>query len=129
MLGALAYAVYKILTKLPNQKGSIPAFVATTVLPGLFSGALAGLLAYLLAQWNVLGIKVDTTEVQGFIILGFLFSYVGIDSIVKAIAPRTDGSGQPSDNSAANNPKSQDAGTAAKLPGLGSATPDAAHGD
>jgi hypothetical protein len=53
----------------------------------LFSGFLAGCLAYLLATWNILGIRVDTTSLRGFVVIGFLFSYLGIESVMKRIMP------------------------------------------
>ncbi len=48
----------------------------------LLLGLGGGVLAYLLADWNVLGIRTDTTGLRGFFILGLLFSYVGADFIL-----------------------------------------------
>jgi hypothetical protein len=48
-------------------------------------GALAGVLSYLFVDWDIIGIKIDTTSLKGFVILGFLFSYVGIDLVLKNI--------------------------------------------
>jgi hypothetical protein len=51
-------------------------------------GALAGAIAYLLANYEVLGFKADTTQLRGFLILGFLFAYVGIDTILKIVTAK-----------------------------------------
>jgi len=48
---------------------------------------LAGGLAFVLSDLNLIGIKIDTSSLRGFVILGFLFSYVGIDLILKTVAP------------------------------------------
>jgi len=49
------------------------------------SGSVAGALAYFLSNFDVLGIAVDTSSLRGFVILGFLFSYVGVDLILKTL--------------------------------------------
>ncbi|HVT17227.1 MAG TPA: hypothetical protein VHQ90_13735 [Thermoanaerobaculia bacterium] len=58
--------------------------VAVTMIAGFFAGCLA----YLLASWDVLGIRVDTTSLKGFIVLGFLFSYVGVESLMKGVSSK-----------------------------------------
>ena len=91
MVGGLLHSMYQVLTRFPGSSGPFRGFLLTVAFPGLISGVLAGLLAYLLARWDVLGIKVDTTSLQGFVILGFLFSYVGIDVVLKKITERKGG--------------------------------------
>jgi hypothetical protein len=52
----------------------------------IFYGAVAGFISYLFVDRDILGflgIKLDTSSPQGFIILGFLFSYIGVDTILK----------------------------------------------
>ena len=85
ILGGVLHGSYKLLKDSPNRKGSVPRFLLNTGLPQVLTGAFAGMLAYLLVNWGILGIKVDTTTLQGFVILGFLFSYVGIDLILKTV--------------------------------------------
>jgi hypothetical protein len=62
------------------------SILVTRVLPG----SLAGALAYFLVNMNVLGIKIDTTQLQGFVVLGFLFAYVGIDTILKLVTKKSE---------------------------------------
>lgn len=88
ILGGVMYSVYRLSQRLPNRRGAAREFLLGAVLPGLASGGFAGALAFLLASWGVLGIKVDTTTLQGFLILGFLFAYVGIDFILKTVTRR-----------------------------------------
>ncbi len=113
ILGGLVHSVYKIMKESndPRQPLRSRPFFFRVVITGLLTGVLAGWLAYLLASWGVLGIKVDTTTLQGFVILGFLFSYVGVDMILKAVTnrnPQEDNGpspdrvpGEPSSNEAA----------------------------
>jgi len=89
MLGGVAYGVWKMFKESADPKNSLRSFSA--IFGGLFAGAFAGALAYFLANWGVLGIKVDTTTLQGFVILGFLFSYVGVDTILKAVTTKEKG--------------------------------------
>ena len=53
----------------------------------LFAGAFAGLVAYLFADWDIIGVKLDTSSPRTFIILGFLFAYVGVDVLIRKILP------------------------------------------
>ena len=89
MLGGLLYSSYQVLRNFSQNNDPAPKFLLKVALPALASGILAGLLAYLLARWDILGIKADTTSLQGFVILGLLFSYVGIDWVLKAITRRS----------------------------------------
>jgi len=70
-----------------GKRQPLSGFILKVGLPTLI-GVFARLLGYLLGKWNVLGIKVDTTSLQGFVVLGILFSYVGIDLVLTALAQR-----------------------------------------
>lgn len=92
MLGGALHSFYKAI----KQPGDSPRDYFTwkaglAMIVGIVSGALA----YLLANWNVLGIKVDTTTLQGFVILGFLFAYVGVDVILHNLTSRKPQPGDP----------------------------------
>ncbi len=88
ILGGILYSITQLLKDITGYQGSIFRFILAKVLPGLIPGLVAGALAYLLASWGVLGIRVDTTSLKGFVILGFLFSYVGVDIVLKAVTQR-----------------------------------------
>jgi len=45
--------------------------------------SISGVIGYFLASTNVVGIKLDTTSLRAFVIIGFLFSYVGVDLVLK----------------------------------------------
>lgn len=91
ILGGLLYSLYKLIKGQDNLKTNEPGtgvkyssyFVITVV-----TGMVSGVLAYLLGNYGILGFKVDTSSLQGFVILGFLFSYVGVDAILKAATQR-----------------------------------------
>lgn len=84
--GGIAFSLYQ-LTQEFGRKGhqhhrlSMAAVLVSRIAPG----ALAGTLAYFLANWRILGFQIDTTALHGFLVLGFLFSYVGIDTILKIL--------------------------------------------
>ena len=83
MLGGLLHTLYTFVFDSERSYLRRGRLVASRVA----TGVLAGLLAYLLAAWNVLGIQVDTTSLRAYAIMGFLFSYVGVDALVKKILP------------------------------------------
>jgi hypothetical protein len=97
ILGGLLHSVYKIVKQAtdPQQPHSAWALFFRVVVSGLVIGVISGGLAYLLASWGVLGIKVDTTTLQGFVILGFLFSYVGVDMILQSLTAKKQVEGSP----------------------------------
>ncbi len=91
IVGGLLYSLYKVMKgqdkpkgHQPDQRVSALSFFSITVLTGIF----AGVLAYLLGNYGILGFKVDSSSLQGYVILGFLFSYVGVDAILKAATQR-----------------------------------------
>ena len=40
----------------------------------------------MISQWNILGIRTDDTSVRTFVVFGFLFACVGIDTVIKSLA-------------------------------------------
>jgi len=52
----------------------------------LFAGAIAGAAAYLLADLDVIGVKLDTSSPRTFCILSFLFAYIGLDVLMNRFA-------------------------------------------
>jgi|GEM_PF-3981577 len=81
MLGGLAYGGYQLLSFIVKPRNSKRKLVVTLII-----GSMAGALSYFLSSWGILGFKVDTSTVEGFFLLGFLFAYTGIDIILKAAA-------------------------------------------
>jgi len=90
IIGGVLYSITQLAKEFFRYKGPIFQFLRTKALPSLVLGSLTGALAYLFASWGILGIKVDTTSLQGFVIQGFLFSYVGLDLVLKAATQRKD---------------------------------------
>jgi len=88
ILGGLLHATTKLMTGFSHFKRGT-RFVRVACLK-LFTGGFAGCLAYLLASWNILGIRVDTTSLRAFAVLGFLFSYLGVDAVMKRLVPSED---------------------------------------
>jgi hypothetical protein len=95
MLGGVIHSFYRTGKRYAHYRGGVARFILRNVLPGIATGLLAGFLAYLLANWGVLGIKADTTGLQGYMVLGFLFSYVGVDLILKTVTQREDAKESP----------------------------------
>lgn len=87
ILGALLYTLYETTrTVTANRRYSFRLFLRRG-LPRIVTGILAGILSYFLASYNILGVDIKTTSLRGFVILGFLFSYVGIDLILNKLVP------------------------------------------
>jgi hypothetical protein len=75
-IGAVCFAAYRLASSKHKLKAR------RTVVTAMF----AGLLAFLCADWNILGINKDTTSLRGFVLLGFLFAYVGVDVVLRKAA-------------------------------------------
>ena len=85
MLGGLVCTLFLFFkANFGNARRKAIKSLPTKITVNAVTGLVTGLVAYFLAAWNVLGIKVDTTSLKGFVILGFLFSYVGIDVVLRA---------------------------------------------
>jgi hypothetical protein len=88
ILGGITFSLYQVSQELPSLKSQGRGAISTVVVSRVMPGALAGAIAYLLANYEVLGFKADTTQLRGFLILGFLFAYVGIDTILKIVTAK-----------------------------------------
>ena len=86
--GAWLHALYRISQELPDVGhvgGSgtgarkVGLFIASTLL----ASALAGAVAWLFADFDLLGLKLDPHVLKTYPLLGFLFSFVGVDVILK----------------------------------------------
>ena len=74
--GALLYGVYSLAqdTKLGSHwKRAVPFQIVVSV--------VAGLLAYLTANLDLFGVKLDPNILRTYPLLGFLFAYIGIDQL------------------------------------------------
>ncbi len=74
--GGLLYGMYSLAqdAELPNHwKRAVPIQIVTAI--------VAGLLAYLTANLDLLGLKLDPSLLRTYPLLGFLFSYIGIDRV------------------------------------------------
>jgi hypothetical protein len=49
---------------------------------------IAGVLAYLVAEWNWLGLDVKASAPRALVIFGFLFAYFGVDTVIAAAIPK-----------------------------------------
>ena len=86
VLGGVLHGLYQIVRDLAAAEKLLRRRIARAF-GSLVTSGLAGALAYFLSNFDVLGIKIDTSSLRGFVILGFLFSYVGIDLILKTLVP------------------------------------------
>jgi hypothetical protein len=74
--GALLYGIYSLAqdTKLESHwKRAVPFQIVISV--------VAGLLAYLTANLDLFGVKLDPNILRTYPLLGFLFAYIGIDRL------------------------------------------------
>lgn len=53
----------------------------------LTMAALAGGVAYLIALSGFLGITIDETEARGYVLMGFLVAYLGIEQVMERVLP------------------------------------------
>lgn len=84
ILGGILHGLYQVSKEITAAKRG----VLRIGMAKLASSASAGALSYFLANWDILGIQVDTTSLRGFVVVGFLFAYVGVDLVVKSVLPR-----------------------------------------
>ena len=88
ILGGLLYSAAQFLRRLASKRKPMLRSVLLSGILSLVAGALAGVVAYLLATWNVLGIRIDPNSLKGFVVLGFLFSYLGIDAVMRLVTTK-----------------------------------------
>lgn len=90
LAGGLGYSIWQLLRRFLSAKKKLTRrFLVNNAAKALLLGFGAGMLAYLLAEWNVFGIKTDPSGLRGYLILGLLFSYVGADWILKISTKRS----------------------------------------
>lgn len=75
--GALLYGIYHLVSD-PDWTTNPKSKITSKVLASI----LAGLIAYLFADFDLLGLKLDPHVLRTYAILGFLFSYIGIDLVL-----------------------------------------------
>ena len=85
IIGGMLYGLFLVTKEISNIQYTFKWFLMHVILK-IITGAVTGAISYFLVDWDILGIKLDTTSAKGFVILGFMFSYVGIDTILKKIA-------------------------------------------
>jgi hypothetical protein len=85
VIGGILYGVYAITKEILLVAFPL-RWLLTYGLLRIFTGAITGAISYFLVDWDIIGIKFDTTTAKGFVVLGFMFSYVGIDAILRKIA-------------------------------------------
>jgi hypothetical protein len=86
--GALLYALYRVLQEddlWKNWRTLLPR----RLLVGLFAGGIA----YLFADSDPLGLKLDPHVLRTYPVLGFLFSFLGIDVLLSKFGPKNTGRG------------------------------------
>ena len=88
VMGGILHGTYQTTRTINESSGPLTQRIFKTGFPKIAGGALAGIISFFFVDWNLIGIKIDTTSLKGFVILGFLFSYVGIDLILKHILPK-----------------------------------------
>lgn len=90
--GGLLFSVYRIFRK---KSG----WTLSSIVRAGGTGVAAGLFAYVLADLDVLGIKIDTTHLRAFVVLGLVVAYAGIEPILSAFVkkPAARGSAQNDD--------------------------------
>ena len=81
--GGLLCGLYRILSSASFRK-------AHTVGPAakiLVTSAVAGFVGYLVADFDLLGLKLDPTVLRTYPLLGFVVAYLGIDLFMKSYLP------------------------------------------
>ncbi|HET9183798.1 MAG TPA: hypothetical protein VFP59_16830 [Candidatus Angelobacter sp.] len=80
ILGGLLHAIYELASGLVSKdktlKSSLPVAGAKAII-----GILSGIIAVLFAE--KVGLKFDPTSLSGYVALGFLVSYIGVDTVLK----------------------------------------------
>lgn len=83
--GGLLYGSYKALNykEWPQEK------VYRSVLTSIVIGGLSGFLGYLIANLDLLGLKLDPNVLRSYPLFGFLVAYMGVDALVGKLVPKT----------------------------------------
>jgi len=80
--GALLCGVFRLLRTEARQSALFRECVLMVL-----SSVVAGCIAWLFADFDLLGLKLDPHVLRTYAILGFLFSYIGVDILLKKKAP------------------------------------------
>ena len=86
--GGALKSLYSLAKAFPNLVEAGTKTATVRLASNILTGLSAGCLAYFLASWNILGIRVDTTSLRGFAVLGFLFAYIGVESVMKIMTQK-----------------------------------------
>jgi hypothetical protein len=86
VMGALLYVLYRV-----TQEENFWTQWKTILPRRLLAGAVAGIIAYLFADSDPLGLKLDTHVLRTYPLLGFLFSFLGIDVLLGKFWPKNTG--------------------------------------
>jgi len=81
ILGALVYSIYGL-------SRSVQRSLHRDLIQTLTSAAFAGVLAWALADWNVLGIRIDSARLTGYFVLGLVTSYAGVEPVLTRLVQR-----------------------------------------
>jgi hypothetical protein len=79
--GGLLFSIYRIFRK---RSG----WTVSSIVRAGGTGVAAGLFAYVLADLDVLGIKLDTTHLRAFVVLGLVVAYAGVEPILSAFVKK-----------------------------------------
>jgi hypothetical protein len=77
--GGLLHAIYKIV-RMPLPTHRADMLYRSIVI--LVTSCIAGFLGYLFADFDLLGLKLDPNVLRTYPLLGFLFSYLGIEGLL-----------------------------------------------
>jgi hypothetical protein len=80
--GALLCGVFRLLRTEARQSALFRECVLMVL-----SSVVAGCIAWLFADFDLLGLKLDPHVLRTYAILGFLFSYIGVDVLLRKKAP------------------------------------------
>ena len=76
--GALLFALYRIAQTPPPIRN-----LGSLIVSAVVTSILAGVIAWLFADFDLLGLKLDPRILRSYPLLGFLFSYIGIDVLLR----------------------------------------------
>jgi len=97
MLGGCVPPIYRFAAALADG-GGMSRVICYRGGAKLLTGAVAGVVAFLFAAWDIIGVKLDQSSSRTFLILGFLFAYVGVDVLLKRVLGQTGSKDESSDD-------------------------------
>lgn len=92
IFGGIMFAAYQLTQPLSDSH------IRWRIFGPIIAGIVAGVLAWALADLNVLGIHADKSNLTGYFILGLLTAYAGIESVLRRLGKSKDNRDQPSDD-------------------------------